>query len=119
MTTLNRDSFLKPFTVPQEVVELPELGGSVIVRGMTARQRSEFERQFQTPAGKPSKSRQAEVRERLIIAYVVDDDGNALFTVDDIEAIGKQSAAIVERIVNVAQRLCGITDTDVEDMAKN
>jgi len=117
--SISREAFLRPIAVPVEVVQVPELGGTVKVKGMTARGRSEFEKQMQTANGKPSKSRQAEVRERLIVASCVDDAGNLIFTDDDVAAIGNQSAAIVERIVNVAMRLCGMTTSDVEEIAKN
>jgi hypothetical protein len=117
--SLSREAFLKPVKVPTEVVNLPELGGTVTVRGMTARGRSEFEKQFQTASGKPSKMRQAEIRERLVVACCIDGDGNPLFTDADVEQIGKQSASIVERIVDVAQRLCGMSSADIEDIAKN
>mgnify|MGYP006883108143 CR=1 FL=1 len=117
--SLNREAFLRPAEVPVELVEIPELGGSIKVRGMTARQRSEFEKQFQTASGKQSKTRIAEVRERLVVACCVNDDGSLMFSEEDISAIGNQAAGVVERIVNVAQRLCGMSNTDVEELAKN
>ena len=37
----------------------------------------------------------------------------------DVEALGKQSIQIIERIVNVAQKLCGMSSEDVEQLAGN
>lgn len=119
MTTISRDAFLKRAEVPRERVEIPELGGAIIVSGMTARDRTRFEKQFQTASGKPSKARSEEIRERLLVACCVNPDGSAMFTDADIAAIGRQRADVVERLVNVAQRLCGMTSTDVEELAKN
>lgn len=117
---LNREAFLSAkATVPVEEVLLPELGGSVFVKGMTAKDRTAFEKQFQTPSGKPNKVRIAEIRERLVVATVCDENRNPLFTEADIPAIGEQSAAVVERLVSVAQRLCGMTNQDVESLAGN
>ena len=117
--TLSREALLTPAAVPVEEVPIAALGGSVKVRGMTARQRSEFEKSFQTSSGKPNKRKQGQMRERMCVACCVDDDGQALFTEDDIDALGRQRADIVEPIVNVAMRLCGMTQEDVEQLEGN
>lgn len=117
---LNREAFLAmKAAVPVEKVDLPEMSGSVFVKGMTAKERSAFEKQFQTPSGKPNKVRLAEVRERIVVATVCDESKNLLFTEADIPVIGELPAAVVERLVSVAQRLCGMTNQDVESLAGN
>lgn len=117
--SLTRDAFLKPAEIPMEEVPIPELGGSVWIKGMTAKGRAEFERQFQTGSGKQHKGRIGEVRERLMVACCCDKDGNQIFQTDDVAAIGLQRVDIIERCVNVAMRLCGMSETDVESLAKN
>lgn len=117
--SLTREQFLKPAAVLREEVHLPELGGSVFVHGMTAKERSSFEKQFTTTTGKPNRLRQQQVRERLLVACCRDENGTQLFSEEDIDSIGAQRADIVERLVNVAQRLCGMTGDDVETLAKN
>lgn len=120
MSFLTKDEFLKAATVPQEEVCFPELGGKkVLVRGMTARERTEFENSFRTKKGTPIESRKQEIRERLVVACCRDAHGKPLFTTDDVQALGRVRVDLVERVVNVAQRLCGMTDADVEEMAKN
>lgn len=121
MTTLTRDLFLKPVSVPVESVPLPELGADVTVNvhGMTAKERTAFELQFQTSGGKQNKRTVKEMRQRLIVACCRDENGGHIFTTDDIDAIGQQSAAVVERIVNTAMKLCGMKDDDLESMAGN
>lgn len=121
MPSITRDQFLAPAAVPVEKVLLPELGDGayVNVHGMTAKERGVFERQFQTKAGKTNQRRTQEVRERLIVACCRDDNGQPIFTDDDVEVIGNQQAAMCERIVNVAMTICGMRDADIEDLAKN
>lgn len=121
MTVVTRELFLSPSKVPTERVPLPEFGeGAYInVHGMTAKARGQFEQQFQTKGGKQSARRLQEVRQRLLVACCRDDEGNPVFTPDDIDAIGEQSSAVVERIVNVAMRLCGMKDDDIETLAGN
>lgn len=116
---LTREAFLKPAEVPTERVELPELDAFVTVRGMTANERNKFDKQFQTKTGKTNRATMDEIRQRLVVWACVDESGAPLFTQEDVASIGAQSAAVVERIVNVAQRLCGMSDTDIEGMAKN
>ncbi len=117
--SLTREQFLKPAPILREEVDIPELGGSVFIHGMTAKERSSFERQFQTPSGRPNRVRQQQVRERLLVACCRDEGGAVLFSEEDIDAIGQQRGDIIERLVNVAQRLCGMTGDDVETLAKN
>lgn len=117
--TLSRDAFLSGKGVPIEEIQLPELGGSVFVKGMTAKDRSAFEKQFQTPSGKTNKVKLAEVRERIVVATVCDESKAPLFTEADIPAIGEMPAVVIERLVTVAQRLCGMTNQDVESLAGN
>ena len=121
MSGLTREMFLKSATKPTEDVPLPELGEGVFVRvvGFTAKERTAFENSLLTKKGQPIEARKQQIRERLLVACCFDEDGKPLFTEADIEAIGNQNAALVERIVNVAMRLVGMTGTDVETLAKN
>ena len=121
MTYATRDMLLKPIERPREVVELPELGEgvSVIVVGMTAKERSDFDNQFVSRKGDPMKKRIAEGRERIVVACCRDEEGKRLFTQDDVVQLGKQSGIVIERIVNAAQRTSGMTKDDLEDSVKN
>jgi hypothetical protein len=60
-----------------------------------------------------------EIRQRMLVACVCNADGQQLLTDADIEAIGKQRADIVERLVNAAQIACGMSTDDMEDIVKN
>jgi len=121
VTYATRDMLLKPIERPREVVELPELGEgvSVIVVGMTAKERSDFDNQFVSRKGDPMKKRIAEGRERIVVACCRDEEGKRLFTQDDVVQLGKQSGIVIERIVNAAQRTSGMTKDDLEDSVKN
>lgn len=118
-SSLSREAFLRPAKVNVVEVPAPELGGSVYVKGMTAKDRSRFETQFQLSSGKSNKRKMQEIRERLVVACLCDADGELLLTEADIEAVGKQPAPVIERIVEAAQAVCGMSNRDVEDIAKN
>lgn len=89
------------------------------MKGMSAADRSRFEKEFQTSSGQSSKRKLSQIRERLVIACVCNEEGAPILTVKDVEALGKQSIQIIERIVNVAQKLCGMSSEDVEQLAGN
>ena len=105
----------KPVDVP-----LPELGEGVVVPvwPMTAREWTQFQSEQQEPDGKPNANVKF-VRKQLMLKYCRNDDGTPLFTMEDIAAIGQQRADVIERIVNVAQRLSGFSNADIEATAKN
>lgn len=119
---INRaEFFAKAADIPREDVPLPEFGnGTVIpVWGMTALERSKYEKGFTTKAGKTIDDRLLEFRQRLVVECCRDDEGKRIFTLDDIQALGSKSAALLERIVNVCQRLSGMTNEDIEATVKN
>lgn len=118
MSLISRDEFLKPLEVAKEKVDLPEFGEGkhCIVWGFNAKERTDFELSLQNRKGKLNLQ---QVRERLIVASVRDEQGNPLFTQDDVAAIGNQSSTVVQRIFDVAMRLSGFSDSDVESLAKN
>jgi hypothetical protein len=119
-TTVDAATFKALRPVSKEDVPLPEFGDGVVISvwGMTAGERTRFEQSMQGKSG-PIAARVAEIRERLVIACCKTDDGQPMFTVDDIDALRQQPADIIERIVNVAQRLSGFSAADIEATAKN
>jgi len=117
--TATRETLLKPVEVPKEKYWVPELDDHVWLKGMSAADRSKFEKQFETPAGTRSKRKSKEIRERLLVACVCDEAGSALFTDDDIEALGRQPISMIEPMVVAAQKLAGFSVEEVEAMAKN
>jgi len=50
---------------------------------------------------------------------ICDEEGTRLFAAKDMDELGKKSAAALDRIFTVAQRLNGLSGEDVEDLAKN
>jgi hypothetical protein len=119
MSSLSREAFLRPAKVNVVEVPVPELGGSVYVKGMTAKDRSRFETQFQLSSGKSNTRKLKEIRERLVVACLCDEEGVLLLQDSDVDAVGAQPAAVVERIVDAAQKVCGMSNNDVEGLAKN
>ena len=116
---LTRDAILKAHDLPTEVVEIPEWNGAVIVRGLTGAERDAFEQSIVEQRGKNTRMNLRNIRAKLVALTVVDENGNRVFSDEDAEALGKKSAAALDRIFAVAQRLSGLRPEDVEELAGN
>ena len=119
MALLTRSAILAAQDIQTEEVEVPEWGGSVMVRGMTGAERDAFEESVLTGRGKNRNVNLRNFRARLVVKSVVDKKGDRLFTMADIDALGAKSAAALGRCFDVATRLSGMSDEDVEELTKN
>jgi hypothetical protein len=116
---LNRDAILKANDLPLEVVEVPEWGGSVCVRGMTGAERSRFEQSVTKIQGKNVTVNLDNVPARIAVMCTVDEAGERLFTDNDLAELGAKSASALNRIMEVAMRLSGLSNAEIEAIAKN
>lgn len=119
VTMLNRDQILSVKDIKSEVVPVPEWGGSVTIQGMTGTERDAFEAEIVQKKGKDFSVNMQNIRAKLVALSLVNGDGERIFTDKDITALGKKSAAALDRIFSVAQELSGISTKDVEELAKN
>jgi hypothetical protein len=118
MGLLNRDTILKAADLITEQVEVPEWGGSVLVRAMNGAERDQYEKSVLVRKGKNTEVNLVNARAKLVALTVVDEAGKRLFTDGDVAALGQKSAAALNRIFNVATRLSGITEEDVEELTE-
>lgn len=116
---LTRDQIMQAPDRCTEVVAVPEWGGDVRVRNLTARERDELEASVYQGEGRERRANMRNLRARLVALACVDEQGARLFSDDDVALLGEKSAAAVDRIFGVAQRLAGLSTKDVEDLAGN
>ena len=115
-TFLSRDAIRGLSDVKTEEVHIPEWQAYVMVRGMTAAERDAFEQSNIVGKGKNRDVNLRNYRAKLVIWSCVDEDGKRLFSETDAEWLGDKSAAALSRIVDVASRLSGISEQDVEEL---
>jgi len=115
---LSRDAILARDDILTEAVDVPEWGGKVLVRGLTGQQRDAFERSNIEQRGNKVETNLNNFRAKLVTWSVVDENGNRLFTAMDAEALGKKSAAALQRVFGVATRLSGMSAEDVEELTE-
>jgi hypothetical protein len=116
---LTREAILGVDDLQVEVVDVPEWGGAVRVRGLTGAERDAFESSIIDQRGKKSRIILRNIRAKLVVLSVVDGENKSLFNEGDVKALGSKSASALQRVFNVAQRLSGISDEDVEELAGN
>ena len=108
---LSKQAILDVQDLKREEVQIPEWGGSVFVRMMTAGERDRFEAEFQA-----AKDGMKDLRAKLAQLVVTDAEGIALFTADEVAKLSAKSAAALDRIFTVAIRLNKIGQQDIEDL---
>ena len=115
--TLTKDQILEAQDLQSESVEVKEWGGSVLVRTMTGADRDAFEASMITTlADGTRKPNMANMRAKLVALTVVDDAGNLLFGVSDVDRLALKSASALERVFTAAQRINGL-GAQAEDLA--
>lgn len=117
---LSRDDILKADDGRTEEVEIPEWGGTVLVRGMTGAERDRFEMSvLERGHGGRMVPNPANMRAKVIARCVVDGDGNRLFTDADIAALGEKNGAALDRVFSVASRLSGLGSDEEAEAARD
>lgn len=99
-------------SLPRETKTVEELGGEVIIRGLTSAERDDFE----ISVGKYGP---ANMRARLVVKCMINEEGGRVLEDSDADALGQLAGTIVDSLFDVASRLSGMDQADVEDMEKN
>lgn len=121
MALLSKQQILSAQDIQFEDISVPEWGGEVRVKGLSGRERDKFEADS---LSKAKKGGQRDVilenlRARLVVACVVDEQFQPLFDRADVMRLGEKSAVALERVFSKAQELSGMSDEDVEELAGN
>lgn len=120
MELLSRAAILAAQDLPHVDVAVPEWGGPVRVRSMTAGERDEWEGWLVANAGPDRARNLANIRARLVALTAIDGAGARLFPApEDVELLGAKAAAAVDRLFSAASRLNRLSKADVEELAGN
>lgn len=113
---LTREQILAVDDLQTETVQVPEWGGEVVVSVMWGDARDEWEASLR---GTDDKMMTKGARAKLVACCVVGEDGNLLFTIEDVVKLGRKSARALDRVASVALRLNKLTDKSVEELKGN
>lgn len=101
-------------------VEVPEWGGSVRVSMMSGSGRDEYEQSlFKFLPDGSAKPDLTNSRAKLLAVCLVDENNERLFTLKEVELLGKKNSKVIERLHAVADQLNAVSPESVKDLAKN
>ena len=110
---LSRDAFLAvTVSFPREEIVVPDLGGSVFVRVMSAAERDQF-------GADSVDGPDSQATARLVQRAACDADGNPLFTPADVPRLSELPATWLDPIAQAAARVNRLTKEATEDVQKN
>ncbi len=100
-----------------QTVSVPEWGGDVVVREMTAGSRDAFEAMAQD--ARSGKLNAKDFRARLLLATVCDETGKLIFGPEDVAAVSELPSLAVTKVFEAAVHLNGLAKADVDAAEKN
>jgi len=120
---LDRKKLLQKEDLDIQKVDLGN-GDFVYVRQMTGRERDRFEqslvRKVKVKGGEEYQGSLGDFRAKLAVVTICDEKGDLLLHPEDVTTLSTSMSAMkLEKIVNVAQKINSITETDKEELVKN
>jgi len=119
VTLLTRDAILAAQDREYDTVDCPEWGGAVRLASISGTQRDKYESSLIEQRGNDHRMNLRNARAKLIVACAVDEQGNKLFSEDDVNALGRKSAKPLERLFDACRRLTGLSDDDVDKLTED
>lgn len=106
---LSRDSILSAKDFDFKDVEVPEWGGTVRLRGLSAAERDNFE------ANLAQTQDLSNLRSRLVVMSLIDEDGARLFKDSEAKELGEKNALVIMKLFEIVRELSGMADEDLQD----
>lgn len=114
---LGRDEILESDDLAHETVLVPEWGGAVIVRALTGSERDAYESGiFVSGTSVGREFNLQNIRAKLCARTIIGETGKRVFSDGDVVELGLKSAAALDRVFSVAQRLSRLTQADVKEL---
>ncbi len=122
MGKLSRGAFLSAAAIasanlPREKIALPELtlDGDAWVRATSGRERDDFEESLRIKKGRNKGDTDLHnFRAKLVVRCLVDEDGARILEDGDAAILGELPVSVLNRIMEVINRLSGTTEAEEE-----
>ena len=119
MTLLTKQQIIDANDLETVEVEVPQWGGSVLVKPLTGKQRGWFTAQLVEQRAGGRTLRLQDIQIRLCGMAIVDEDGKRMFSDNELGLLAKKSSGALQTVFEVAQRLAGLSKEQVEELAGN
>lgn len=118
MALLSKDAIFSQDDSKTEDVSVPEWGGTVRVRSLTGAERDDFEASMIHQVGNTARANMRNMRAKLVSLSAINEDGSPLFAAADVIKLGQRSASALDRLFSSCQRLSGLGEDDVKELAE-
>jgi hypothetical protein len=108
---LSKEQIVSATDVKTIDLDIPEWGGTVRVRNLSALEREQFIRDIQSKNLDLSKTKIAWVARCLI-----QEDGNPIFSSTEIELLGNKSAKALDRVVDAIESINALTVESMKEI---
>ena len=106
MSVLTKAAILAANDIKRESVSVPEWGGEVFVRTLKGWERDRYDSDMRESF---ATKEPAHLRAKLVAVALCDDKGSSLgFTPAELLELSDKSSAALDRVYEVAARLCGL-----------
>lgn len=120
MGYLTRDEILEAEDLKRADVPVPEWGGTLLVRGLTGKERDQYEESMiRWQSGNKIGANMTNARARLVSMAAIDEEGKRLFSDRDVRALGEKSGSALDRVFDVVAALSGIGDAEIKELTAN
>lgn len=92
-----------------KTINVPEWGGDLHLRGLSSADRDAFEAEL----GVTNDLRN--LRARLVVKALVDEQGVRLFSDDEADLLGEKSSEVMLRLFDEVRSMNGMSDEDLEE----
>jgi len=119
---LSKSAILNAQDIVFEDVPVPEWGGVVRVKALTAAEKDAFETSLislrQVGNQMQQKTNLVNVRAKLAAKSIVDEEGARIFDDSEVMDLGRKSAAALDRVVDVAKKLSRVSEADLKELTE-
>lgn len=117
---LSKDEIFGMDDIPMEEVVVPEWKNrKVLICGLTAAGKNAYQASLLEIKGSSRRVRMENALAKLLVRTIVNRQRQPIFTETDIERLGSKSAAALERLATVANRLSGMDEKENAELVKN
>lgn len=102
---LTKEQILAAPDLKRETVTVLEWGGDVIVSEMTAADKDAYELGLFDGEGANRTLKRDNMRARTLSFCLVDENGDRMFTEEEVVKLGKKNGKVVSRLFDIANRL--------------
>lgn len=113
---LTRDQMLAADDRKIEELQIPEWGGSVLIRPLSGFERDQIEADF---SHENKRAAMQNIRARFCFMSICNDKGERIFKEEDTATLGHKSAKALDRVFARVREISGLEDKDIKQLEKN